>query len=424
MRRSASAGPRWYAILATPALWWAFAYFFFLLTGYYVLRPVRDALGSTRNLQLLFTGTFTVMLLLQPVYGALVSRYPRRVFLPVVYLFFIGCLGFFHWAFESGYGWTAGAFFIWVAVFNLFAVAVFWSFMADVFSNAEAKRLYGYIGVGGTLGGFAGPWITRHLVKAIGTANLLLVSAAMLGLCVVCILALRPLARRREAERGQAGAEEAMGGEILAGLKLVWRHPLLRALALLVFFGVGVGTLLYNEQAAIARTHFDTDEARTAYYAGIDMSINLLTLVVQTLLTRWLLVRYGVGALLLAPGLAVVFGFALLSASPLPALVAVVQVGLRGSEFSLVKPARETLFTRVDRESRYKAKAAIDTVIYRGSDLCFVWAHKFLALAGSPLVFAAGVAVAAGFCVGAWRVGREQARLPAEAGRAAAQPLH
>lgn len=390
---------------------WAFAYFFFLLTGYYVLRPVRDALGSTQNLQLLFTGTFISMLLLQPLYGALVSRYPRRVFLPVVYAVFIVCLLFFYWAFQQPLPWRSGAFFIWVAVFNLFAVSVFWSFMADVFNHAEAKRFYGYIGAGGTLGGFLGPILSRNLAGHIGVANLLLVSAFMLLMCIVCIQRLRPWARAREkAEPGfQPGM--AMGGSVLAGLRLIGEQPLLRALAVLMFFGVGVGTLLYNEQAAIARTHFADAASRTEYFAGIDLAINVITLLVQVVLTRGLLQRFGVAPVLMIPAVVVLLGFSVLTASPLPLLVAVVQVMTRAGEFSLMKPARETLYTRVSREARYKAKAAIDTVVYRGGDLTFVWLHKGLVGFGSTAVFSTGVLVAAGLCAGAWWVGREQARL-------------
>jgi AAA family ATP:ADP antiporter len=390
---------------------WAFAYFFCLLTGYYVLRPVRDALGSTQNLQLLFTGTFISMLLLQPVYGALVSRYPRRVFLPVVYAVFIACLLFFYWAFHQPFAWRSGAFFIWVAVFNLFAVSVFWSFMADVFNNADAKRLYGYIGAGGTLGGFIGPILSRNLVGHIGVANLLLLSASMLALCIVCIQRLRPWAHAREKAETGFKPGVAMGGDVLAGLRLIREQPLLRALAVLMFFGVGVGTLLYNEQAAIARTQFDTDAARTAYFSTLDLFINGLTLVVQVLLTRGLLQRFGVAPVLMIPAVVVLLGFSVLAASPLPLLVAMVQVVTRAGEFSLLKPARETLYTRVSREARYKAKAAIDTVVYRGGDLAFVWLHKLLAGFGPTAVFGVGVLVAAGLCSSAWWVGREQARL-------------
>jgi AAA family ATP:ADP antiporter len=405
----------WLAELESPAFLWSFLYFFLLLTAYYVLRPVRDALGSTQNLQWLFSGTFVVMLLLQPIYGALVSRFPRRVFLPVVYAVFIACLGFFYWAFHYDFGWRSAAFFIWVAVFNLFAVSVFWSYMADVFRNEDARRLYGYIGVGGTLGGFLGPIITRSLVNQVGVANLLLVSASLLTLCLLCIVKLAPFARAREIERNGHDDEQAMGGSILAGLRLIWQRPLLRAMAALMFFGVGVGTLLYNEQAAIARTAFDTAEARTSYYAMIDLAINLTTISVQMLLTRYLLLRFGIAPLLLIPAGLILLGYCILAAAPLPMLVAIVQVLSRSGEFSLAKPARETVYTRVDRESRYKAKAVIDTVVYRGGDVVFVWTHKLLASFGSLSVFLGGATLAAGLAFSAWQLVRLQRKpLPEE----------
>lgn len=424
------------ALVESPPLWWSLLYFFSLLSGYYVLRPVRDAMGASGNvlvvfpqwlvdwsqargfalgeytLQILFTGTFVCMVLLQPIYGALVSRFPRRIFLPAVYLVFIACLVFFYWAFNHELPGRGAAFFIWTAVFNLFAVSVFWSFMADVFSNENAKKVYGYIGAGGTIGALLGPVITRSLVQRIGVGDLLLVSVGFLLVCLLCILMLRPWAVRRERELGETSGEQAMGGSVWAGLRLVWSTPLLRALALLMFFGVGVGTLLYNEQAAIARRFFLEDGARTAYYANIDLAVNTLTILVQLFLTRWLLRRHGVAPLLLLPALAILLGFSLLALSPLPLLVAIVQVITRAGEFSLAKPARETLYTRVDRESRYKAKAVIDTVVYRGGDLTFVWVHKLLAAFGSQMVFLAGVGVAAGMTFGAWRVVRAQRNLP------------
>ncbi len=422
----------------TPALLWAFVYFFCLLTGYYLLRPVREAMGADSDvravfpaglvdwfagrgvslgdftLQFLFTCTFILMVLLQPVYGALVSRYARRVFLPVVYGFFIACLLAFHFVFESALPGRGMAFFLWLTVFNLFAVAVFWSFMADVFSNADAKRVYGYIGAAGTLGAMLGPLLTRTLVEAIGIGQLLLVSAGFLIVCLLCILRLRPWAVARELEQNLASGEVPMGGGVLAGLRLVAREPLLRAIAILVFFGVGVGTLLYNEQAAIARAYFTDAASRTAYYAGIDLAVNGLTLLVQLLLTRWLLTRHGIGPALLIPAFAILIGFAALAASPFPLLVAAVQVVTRASEFSLAKPARETVYTRVPREWRYKAGAAIDTVIYRGGDLTFVWLHKALSVLGSGAVFLTGMAVTAGMAFGAWRLVREQSKLPDE----------
>ncbi|WP_407352489.1 NTP/NDP exchange transporter [Luteimonas sp. R10] len=427
------------ALVASPALWWALLYFFSLLCGYYVLRPVRDAMGASSDaaavfprwlldlaaargialgdytLQILFTGTFFAMLLLQPLYGALVARFPRRVFLPAVYLVFIACLGGFWWAFDTDASGRGAVFFVYIAVFNLFAVTVFWSFMADVFDNDQAKQVYGYIGAGGTLGALSGPALTRMLVEPLGVANLLLVSAGFMALCLLCIVRLRPWAVRRERTHREQSGERPMGGSVWAGLRLAWHDPLLRALSILMFFGVGVGTLLYNEQAAIVRQYYPTAEAATRFYSTIDWAVNTLTILVQVLLTRWLLRRYGVAPLLLLPAVAILVGFSLLSASPLPLLVAVVQVVTRASEFSLNKPARETLYTRMARESRYKAKAVIDTAVYRGGDVTFVWVHKLLAGFGSSVVFLAGLGVAAGMTFGAWRVVREQRRLPEHA---------
>lgn len=327
---------------SSPPLAWSFLYFFCLLSGYYVLRPVRETMGASADveaifpagmiaffaahgmplkeftLQVLFTCTFLIMLLLQPVYGALVSRYPRRVFLPVVYGFFIATLLLFYVLFDSGVPGRGMAFFLWISVFNLFAVAVFWSFMADVFSNAEARRYYGYIGAAGTLGAFLGPMLTRTLVERIGIAHLMLVSAAFLGLCVVCLLRLRWWAVAREQERQQDSGEVPMGGDVLGGLKLIVREPLLRWLAVTMVFGVGVGTLLYNEQAALVRRLYTDAAASTAYYASIDLAVNALTLVLQLLVTRALLSRFGIAPALLIPGVAITLGYAVLAASPLP----------------------------------------------------------------------------------------------------------
>jgi len=426
------------ALVAYPPLWWALLYFFCLLCSYYVLRPVRDAMGASVDatavfpqvwlawaqargvalsdftLQLLFTGTFVAMVLLQPLYGALVSRFPRRVFLPAVYLLFVACLVVFYWLFEHQVAGRGAAFFIWVAVFNLFAVSVFWSFMADVFDTEHAKLVYGYIGAGGTIGALVGPGLTRLLVGPIGVANLLLVSAALLVVCVLCIVRLRPWALRRERLQHDSGGERAMGGSVVAGLRMIWQRPVLRAIAALMFFGVGVGTLLYSEQAAIVRQFYPGAEASTQYYSMIDWAVNGLTILIQLFVTRWLLHRHGIAPALLIPAAAIVFGYCVLAASPLPMLVAMVQVVTRAGEFSLAKPARETIYTQVDRESRYKAKAAIDTVVYRGGDLTFVWLHKALAAFGSAVVFGGGILVALAMTFSVWRVVRTQRALPAD----------
>ncbi|MGX9191383.1 NTP/NDP exchange transporter [Stenotrophomonas sp. Ker107b] len=426
------------ALRQSPPLIWACLYFFCLLSGYYVLRPVREAMAASADakavfppvlidwlsahgiavqdfvLQFLFTGVFFIMLLLQPLYGAVVSRYPRRIFLPAVYGFFIVSLLGFYLLFDSGVPGRGMAFFFWAAVFNLFAVAVFWSFMADVFSNAQAREVYGYIGAAGTLGAFLGPIITAVLVERVGIANLMLVSAGFLSACLVCIWRLRLWAVAREQEQQLVSGETPMGGSVLDGLKLIVREPLLRWLAVLVLFGVGVGTMLYNEQASIVRRLYPDAAASTAFFSRVDLAVNTLTLIIQLGFTRWLLSRFGIAPALLIPGAAIIIGFSILAASPLPLMVAMVQVMTRASEFSLAKPARETIYTRVDREWRYKAGAAIDTVVYRGGDLTFAWVHKGLSLFGSHIVFVGGLVVAGAMTIAALGVLREEKKLPGE----------
>jgi len=424
------------ALRGSPPLWWSFLYFFCLLSGYYVLRPVREAMAASADmdalfppgliawfaahgmplkdftLQFLFSCVFLIMLVLQPLYGWLVSRYPRRVFLPLVYGFFIITLFLFYVMFNAGVPGRGAAFFFWTTVFNLFAVAVFWSFMADVFSNVQARAFYGYIGAAGTVGAFLGPIITSSLVQRVGIANLMLVSAGFLSICLFCIWKLRPWAVQREREQQLADGEQPMGGSVFDGLKLIAREPLLRWLALMVIFGVGVGTMLYNEQASIVRRMIADPAASTAFYSRIDLAVNALTLIIQLGLTRWLLSRYGVAPALLIPGFAIIIGFSIAAASPLPVMVAVIQVLTRASEFSLGKPARETIYTRVDRQWRYKAGAAIDTVVYRGADLTFAWVHKGLSLFGSQAVFVGGAAVAVFMTLSALGVLREEKKLP------------
>ena len=390
-----------------PALFWSFFYFFSLLCAYGLLRPLREEMGvrhGVDRLQWLFSGTFVCMLLAQPLYGALVSRFERRVFLPIVYGFFTACLVAFYAVFrlDIGLGVAVPAFFIWVSVFNLFVVSVFWSVMSDIFTTDQARRLYGIIAAGGTCGALAGPLLTALLVQRIGVPQLMLISALLLVGALVAIIRLLPWATQRR------GADRAIGGTVLAGARLVAGSPFLRLIAGLLLLYVTVNTIIYYQQAGVVAAAFTDSASRAAYFARIDFAVNALTVVTQVVVTRVLMTRFGVTPLLMVSPLLVAVGFAALAGSPTPLLLAGIQVVHRAGNFSLIAPARESLFTRVDRETRYKAKAFIDTAIYRGGDLVVGWIMAGVVALKVPLgdVAIAGLVVAALWALLGWRVGR------------------
>lgn len=402
-----------------PALGWSFVYFFSLLSGYYVLRPIRDAFGSEYELRWLFMGTFVSMLLAVPLYGALVARYPRRRFLPAIYGFFVVCLLGFYALLKGEVGGSlrGAAFFVWVAVFNLFAVSVFWSFMSDIFSTAQARRLYGTIAAGGTVGALVGPGLTVLLVQVLGVPAMLLVAVGFLGLCLLSIARLVPWAVRQEQSLGWKPGEDAIGGSIVGGATLILRSRFLQAASLLMFFGVAVGTLLYNQQQAYVALNFPVRADRAAYFGNIDLAINLVVLVLQLTVTRWVLRRHGPAPLLLIPMVLIAIGFVLLTSNPLPLILTAVQITTRAGEFALAKPARESYFTRVERELRYKSKNFIDTVVYRGGDLSIAWLYDGLVRIGLATAGIAGVGIAMVACMaaaGAWLIA-EARRLPDDA---------
>ncbi len=378
------------------ALMWAFLCFFSLLLGYYILRSVREAMiaaDGSHMVPVVFTSVLVCMLALTPVYGAVVSRFPRRRFMPIVYLVVIGSLIGFSFAFTSSAPqyWVTLAFAIFISVINLFTDSVFWSFLADIFVTAQARRFYGVIAAGGTAGAIIGPLITRLIVGRVGVSNLLLLSACFYGLCLICILRLVPWARAQEMKRNGEDGEKPIGGTLLAAFRLVVSKPLLIALTLFMIFGSSVGTMIYNAQAAaVGAMHLDA-AARTEYFANIDFGVNVFALVVQLLLTRVLLTRYGVAPLLLTAVVMMFIGLGGLVVAFSVPLLAAVQIATRGMSFAFVKPARESLFTLVDRESRYKAKNFIDTTVYRAADVMTSWSFAALAGIGMGLPALAGV---------------------------------
>lgn len=367
------------------ALGWAFAYFFFLLCAYYILRPLRDEMGvaaGLANLQWLFTATFFVMLAAMPAFGALVARVPRRRFVPWVYRFFaLTLLGF--WALltlDVGRVMVARALFVWVSVFNLFVVTVFWGFMSERFGYERGRRLFGFIAAGGTAGALLGPSLTALLAVPLGPANLLLVSVLLLEVATRCAGALDRVAMPPAAGAvpGERRPDEAIGGGMWAGLTEVLRSRYLMLICVHVALLSLTSTFLYFQQAAIVAGAFDSPAERTRVFALIDLSVGITTLAVQILFTGRLLLRFGAGVALALLAIVTAAGFAAIALAPVLAVVIGFQAIKRAAEFSLANPARETLFTVVTREQMYKSKSFIDTAVFRGADAASGWLYTVL----------------------------------------------
>jgi AAA family ATP:ADP antiporter len=381
------------------ALLWSFAYFFCLLAAYYILRPLRDEMGiagGVENLQWAFTGTFIATLATVPLFGWAAARFPRAKLLPLVYLFFIANILIFFALFqlEMGQVYFARIFFIWTSVFNLFVISVFWSFMADLFTNAQARRLFGFIAAGGSAGAVLGPALTGLLAAPLGPINLLLVSAVLLAGAVVCIRALGSCTGAFKKGKPYASAESsAIGGSIFAGVKRVFASPYMLGICCFMLLYTVLATFLYLVQAQVVAEASDDSATRTALFAWIDFSVNVLTIGIQITLTGRIISWLGVPLTLALIPILMAGGFMGLALAPmLPVLVAF-QVMRRAGEYAIARPAREVLFTVVDVETKYKAKNFIDTVVYRGGDAISSWIYAALAALGLSLSGIAAIAV-------------------------------
>ena len=390
---------------------WSFAYFFCLLAAYYILRPLRDEMGvagGVRNLQWLFTATFLVMLAAVPLYGALVARVRRRLFIPLVYHFFVANLAVF-WLllhFDVERLIVARVFFVWISVFVLFAVSVFWSFMADVWSSEQGKRLYGFIAAGGSAGALAGPAITIGLAQVIGATNLLAVAGLLLEAAVLC-------ANRLEVEKENPSEKQnPVGGGAIDGLLMVLRSPYIAGIMLWVALLSVAATFLYFEQAEIVRAASDDPAVRTRIFATVDLSVGILTILVQLAATGKLIARFGVGPALALVPLVFAIGFAVLAASPVLVVVIAFQALQRTANFAISNPAREVLFTVLARDEKYKAKNVIDIVAVRGADAAggwFITALRWLGMEARAVSLVA-IGIAAACLVLSVALGRAQER--------------
>jgi AAA family ATP:ADP antiporter len=384
------------------AVAWSFLYFFCLLSSYYMLRSVREAMAivsGVRNIPWLFTGTFVLMIIATPVFGWITSRYPRRTFLPWIYYFFIANILIFAAVFtyaqnhELSQIWISRAFFVWLSVFNLFVVSVFWSFMADIYSREQSRRLFGVISAGGSTGALIGPLITSMLVTRIGFQNLLPLSAILLLLAVYCVYRLRQWVHQHDSESPSSQqvepSSEVIGGSAWAGAKFVLTTPYFAAIALALACANFLGGATYMYMAEIVSVTFEGTDRQTQIFANMDAMINALSLIGQLLLVKHSVRRLGIGGTLVMLPLVSVIGFTLLAINPAFIIIAGLHVMRRSLGFGFSKPTSDMLYSIVSKEAKYKAKNFIDTAIYRGWDVVSTWTIRSMGgigLSGVALV--------------------------------------
>jgi len=398
------------------ALVLAFVFNFVVLGGYYVIRPIRDEIGADRgveNLPWMYTGTLIGMLIANALYAAIVARMSRRRFIPVAYRFAIANLFVFfllmRWmpaAQERAI--LAPVFFIWVSVFNLFATTMFWSFMADVFNPEQGKRLFGFIAVGGSIGGIAGGFVTSSLAGKLSTGLFLLITAVMLEIAAQCVRRFPVSSRTHDHQ-----SEEPIGGKLWEGATHIARSPYLLGLAAFLIIYTITNTWAYFQQSDLTGHQLHDRAARTSFLANIDIAVNTITVMIQVFLTGRLMKWFGVGITLVLMPLLSGVGFAAIGFAPILTVLATFQILRRATGFALLRPAREVLFTVLRREDKYKAKSLIDTFGYRLGDITGAWSYPLMQWFGLGLVGVSWVAVpfAAIWCVLSIWLGRKQRQL-------------
>jgi AAA family ATP:ADP antiporter len=354
--------------------------------------------GGPNTIPFLFIGTFVTMMFATSIFGWVASRYSRRVFLPWVYLFFISNILIFGFVFSQArasgedYIWLGRVFFVWLSVFNLFVVSVFWSFMADIYTREQGRRLFGLITSGGSIGALIGGLITSSLTTTIGFQNLLPLSAALLLFAIICIGRLKNWVHHEHEDDIEQTVEshKPLGGNPLAGLTHLFSSNYFLAIALMSLVASLLGTALYMFRAElISEAILDTD-ARIRFFSNMNNAANTLALIAQMFLVKQVVTRFGIGRSLILFPLASIIGFAILAFEPTLMAVAILDVVRRGLGFGFAKPSTDMLYSVVTPEEKYKTKNAIDTAIYRGGDVVGTWAIRLMSIIGLSI---AGIAI-------------------------------
>jgi len=396
----------------------AFSYFFVLMTSYFILRPLRDTMGTiygVGHLQELFTGTFLLSLIVAPVFAGLASRIRLASFLPWVYGFIAITLVAFYFLFLGAVHerWIAAGFYVWVSTFNLLTISVFWSLMADIFSGDQAKRIFGFIAAGGTIGTIAAPAFTVLFVDALGTNRLLLISAAgfvITGLLVRVVEAQKRRLIAVSESVPSAALDHKLGGNPFDGFVLLFRSRYLLMIALFLLLMTWISTVIYFQLGDLISKDFVSRAARTRAYASIDLATNSIAVLIQLFGTGRFIKRFGVTTGLLLNPIIMVVAFVAVAFSPALMVLASIQVVRRFAEYAIAKPSRDMLFTAVDQQAKYKAKNVIDTVVYRFGDLTSSWLSAAVLPYGVSGLAIFGVAISAAWFPIAYLLGRQYER--------------
>jgi len=410
----------------------AFACNFMVLASYYILKPVRDTVAADFNdrLQLLFTGTFIGTIIASPIYAWLAARVRLNRLLPGVFWFWLVNVLLFQVLFklEPGNRWIGGAYYVWFSVVNLFMISVFWTLVSDLFSAAQATRLFGLIAAGGSIGAIAGPLIVRLLVHALGLDGMLFIAA--LGFVAVIVL-VHLLMHEKQRLQLAGGAfqrttlDHDLAGNTFDGFWELLRSTYSRRQAAFILLMTWVNTVAYFLQTDVISKAFSGDANRAVAVADISLVVNVLAAIILLFGLGRYVQRFGVTAGLILNPIIMAVAFIGLALSPTLLMIQALQVIRQVSQYAIARPSREICFTVVPQADRYKTKNVIDTVVYRFGDLSAAWMEAGLRAAGLRIMgsSAAGFAISVIWGMGALMLGKRfevlRARQQADLERAA-----
>jgi AAA family ATP:ADP antiporter len=360
------------------AVIFSFLFVVVLMSAYYILRPVRDAMASDwtdAEVSWLWTINFFISTAIVALYGLMVSKFRFRLLVPVMYGIFAGSFVIFYFLASISDDRTIidKAFYVWVSVFSLFHISVFWSFMSELFSKEQSGRLFGIIAVGASVGGLIGPSITAFFSVSLGTDNLMLIASMMLLIPIPIIFYLQKLkvTDLNNEELDLTTPNQSIGGSPFAGFKMFFSNPYLLSIGLFIFLYTGTSSFVYFELKNLLSDLSRSE--RSVIWAQMDLAVNILAISAGLFATSRIVTRFGMPLTIALVPVMICIGLLVLAISPFLGVVVMLQIIRRAGNYAVTRPAREMLFTLVDQETRFKAKPVIDIVAYRGGDMLMAW---------------------------------------------------